>query len=61
MWVSTFPKHRPFPIGRHGGNPDLSPHVKKVILNHLETDAAAWEEWLEMNEKNGDGEENGRA
>jgi hypothetical protein len=47
MWVSAFPQHRAFPIERHGGNPDLSPHVRKVVLNHLETDATAWEEQLE--------------
>jgi hypothetical protein len=47
MWVSAFPQHRAFPIERHGGNPDLSPHVRKVVLNHLEADAAAWEEVVE--------------
>ncbi len=51
MWISAFPQHRAFPIERHGGNPDLSPHVRKVVLNHLETDAIAWEENLTANEK----------
>lgn len=62
MWVSAFPQHRAFPIERHGGNPDLHPHVRKVVLNHLEADAAAWEDVIAANEKeNGNGEENGRA
>jgi hypothetical protein len=57
MWVSAFPQHRAFPIERHGGNPDLSPHVRKVVLNCLETDAAAWEELVAANENaNGNGE-----
>jgi hypothetical protein len=53
MWKSAFPQHRAFPIERHGGNPDLSPHVRKVVLNHLEADAAAWEEMLERQSDNG--------
>jgi hypothetical protein len=62
MWVSAFPQHRPFPIERHGGNPDLSPHVRKVVLNHLEADAAAWEDLMPPEEStNGNGEDNGRA
>jgi hypothetical protein len=62
MWVSAFPRHRAFPIERHGGNPDLSPHVRKVVLNHLEADAAAWEEVLLLQEgTNGNGENDGRA
>lgn len=55
MWVSAFPRHRAFPIERHGGNPDLSPHVRKVVLNHLEADAAAWEEVLEAENENEEG------
>jgi hypothetical protein len=47
MWQSAFPRHRAFPIPRHGGNRDLSPRVRKVVLEHLELDAAAWEETLE--------------
>jgi hypothetical protein len=54
MWISPFLQHRAFPIERHGGNLDLSPHVRKVVLNHLEADAAAWEDRLE--EANKDGE-----
>lgn len=46
MWLSAFPSHRAFPIERHGGNPDLSPQVRKVVLNHLEADAAAWEDLI---------------
>lgn len=62
MWVSAFPQHRAFPIERHGGNPDLSPHVRKVVLNHLETDAEAWEERVMQEENaNENGGENGRA
>jgi len=56
MWISAFPTHRAFPIERHGGNPDLSLHVRKVVLNHLETDATAWEDVLVVRE-NGNGEE----
>ena len=59
MWVSAFPEHRAFPIERHGGNPDLSPHVRKVVLNHLEADAAAWEDLIPQ--EHGNGENDGRA
>jgi len=62
MWVSAFPQHRAFPIERHGGNPDLSSHVRKVVLNHLEADAEAWEERVAQEESaNGNGETDGRA
>lgn len=62
MWLSTFPQHRAFPIERHGGNPDLSPHVRKVVLNHLEADAAAWEDLMLLEERVGEnGEDDGRA
>jgi hypothetical protein len=54
MWISPFPQHRAFPIERHGGNPDLSPYVRKVVLGHLEADAAAWEDWLEETSKDGE-------
>lgn len=61
MWISAFPQHRAFPIERHGGNPNLSPHVRKVVLNHLEADAEAWEDNLAQKENvNGNGEDNGR-
>jgi hypothetical protein len=50
MWKSVFP-HRPFPIPRHGGNPDVPPRVRKVVLDHLEADAAAWEDVLDRMEK----------
>jgi hypothetical protein len=54
MWKSAFPQHRAFPIERHGGNPDLSPRVRKVVLEHLEADLTAFEELLGGN-KNGNG------
>jgi hypothetical protein len=45
IWVSDhFPSHRPLPIGRHGGKPEVPPHAKKVILNGLEEDLQAWME-----------------
>jgi hypothetical protein len=50
MWKSIFPLHRPVPIERHGGNPDLHPRVRKIVLDHLEADAAAWEEILNASE-----------
>lgn len=51
MWLSTqFPHHRPLPIGRHGGNRSLPKHATKVILNGLEADLGAWEEYLEFEE-----------
>jgi hypothetical protein len=56
MWKSPFPQHRPVPIERHGGNPDLSPRVRKVVLEHLEADATAWEEVLAMEEENNNGD-----
>jgi hypothetical protein len=60
MCWSFFPRHRAFPIERHGGNPDLSPHVRKVVLTHLEADAAAFEDLLAATEtSNGNGNENG--
>jgi len=47
IWVSDiFPSHRPLPIGRHGGSPEIPPHAKKVILNGLEEDLEAWAERL---------------
>lgn len=52
VWVTNrFPRHRPLPIERHGGNPPIPPHAKKVIVNGLEADAAAWEEALEAAER----------
>lgn len=55
MWKSAFPMHRAFPIERHGGNPALSPRVRKVVLENLEADAAAWEEVLAAEQdQNGD-------
>jgi hypothetical protein len=51
MWLSAFSNHRAFPIERHGGNPDLSHQVRKVVLNHLEADAAAWEDHISAEEK----------
>jgi hypothetical protein len=51
MWQSAFPSHRPFPISRHGGNAKVGHRPQKVILEHLETDAIAWEEWLDLQEE----------
>jgi hypothetical protein len=52
LWVTDyFPQHRPLPIERHGGNPSIPQHAKKVIVNGLEADAAAWEEILEDAER----------
>ena len=47
VWITDYFPHRPLPIPRHGGNRNIAPHAKKVILNALEADAAAWEEILE--------------
>jgi hypothetical protein len=60
MWMSTvFPQHRAFPIPRHGGNPITSYTVRNAVLEHLEADAARWEEVLEEGDDsvsvNGDG------
>jgi hypothetical protein len=52
-WVTDHFPHRPVPIARHGGNPVLFPHVKKVIVNALEADAAAWEDVLAREQHNG--------
>jgi predicted RNase H-like HicB family nuclease len=42
MWTSTaFPQHRPFPIPRHGGNPEATYTVRDSVLDMLEADAAA--------------------
>ena len=56
MWQSPFPDHPAFPIGRHGGK--VGHHPQKVILNGLEADAAAWEEWLDAQEQEDEYEEN---
>lgn len=50
MWITKWFLHRALPIPRHGGNPSVSPRVKKVILEGLEADAAAWEEHLLQSE-----------
>jgi hypothetical protein len=50
MWQSSFQAHRPFPISRHGGGSKVGHRAQKVILDHLESDAAAWEEWLDAQE-----------
>lgn len=56
MWQSAFPRHRPFPIPCHGGNPYVSPRVRKIVLDHLEADATAYEEILEAeNKRDGNG------
>ena len=56
MWVTDHFAHRPFPIPTHG-NKDVSIGVRNVVLNALEADAAAWEDFLGDSEKveNGDG------
>src|SRR5262245_40431552 len=47
MWRSTvFAQHRAFPIPRHGGNPTASFAVRDTVLDHLEMDAAAFEDLL---------------
>lgn len=46
IWKSYFPNHTPVPIPRHGGDKEVSPIVKKTVLNHLEIDAGAWEELI---------------
>ncbi len=51
MWQSHFPSHRPFPIPRHGGNSEVGNRVQKVVLDHLELDAIAWEEHLDLQEQ----------
>lgn len=56
MWMSAFPSHRAFPIAHHGGNPFVAPRVQKVVLDHLEADAAAWEERLEGINETSEGE-----
>jgi len=56
IWISDrFPSHRPLPIGRHGGNPVVPPHAKKVILNGLEEDLEAWVEQVESGAGNDGG------
>lgn len=60
VWITEHFPHRPLPIERHGGNPPIPRHAKKVILNGLETDAAAWEELLgEQERKQASGGTNG--
>jgi len=56
MWVTDHFPHRAFPIPTHGSD-DVSIGVRKVILSALENDAAAWEDLLEAEEKqkNGNG------
>jgi hypothetical protein len=61
VWVTDHFPHRPVPIARHGGNQPLAPHVKKVIVNALEADAAAWEEVLTSEEKERSGGTDGTA
>lgn len=49
-WISSFSVNRPFPISRHGGNPKVGHRIQKQILDHLEADAAEWEELLDAQE-----------
>lgn len=58
MWQSAFPDHRPIPIPRHGGSSKVGHRPQKVILDQLEADAAAWEDWLDDQER-GESEESG--
>jgi hypothetical protein len=46
MWVNADFPGRHFPIPRHGGDPTASFTVRDAVLEHLELDAAAWEERL---------------
>jgi len=57
MWHSAFPAHRAFPIGRHGGDQKVGHHAQKVILAHLDADAAAWQEHLDRQEQENGGEQ----
>lgn len=51
-WVSDeFDDLYPLSIPDHGGGRDLSPGVKKVVLNNLEWDVMAWEERIAQSEK----------
>jgi len=45
MWITSLFPHRSFPIPRHRGN--VTPRVRKVVLDHLDADLAAWEEVIE--------------
>jgi hypothetical protein len=53
IWITDHFAHRPLPIPRHGGNRNVAPYAKKVILNGLEADAAAWEDILTGGRRNG--------
>ena len=57
MWMSNFATHRAFPIPVHGGNPHVGDRPQKVVLDHLEADAAAWVEFLADEKKLRNGEE----
>jgi hypothetical protein len=47
MWESQpFPDLFPLAIPDHGGGRDVSPGVKRSILNLLEADVARWDEQL---------------
>ena len=53
MWMSIpFPQHRAFPIPRHGGDPVAGYAVRDTVLDHLEADAAAWEELINRDDGN---------
>lgn len=53
MWVSTeFDELYPLSIPDHSGR-DLSPGVRKIILNQLEDDILAWEERLSEEDEDG--------
>jgi hypothetical protein len=59
MWKSAFPRHRAFPIPCHGGNRTVSPHVRKVVIEHLEADLTAYEEILEVETRSDGNDGNG--
>jgi hypothetical protein len=53
----AFPNLRPLSIPGHKGR-DLAIGTKNSILNQLDDDLTAWEEWLDSQERgNGDGSE----
>ena len=60
LWKSAqFVRHRAFPIPRHGGNPVATYTVRDTVLDHLEADAVAWEDFLERDDVEDDVSVNG--
>lgn len=56
MWESTEFSLPPIAIPHHGGR-DLSPGVRNNILNCLEDDLLAWEDWLDENGQDDEAED----